>query len=355
MKSASAFRAVVSSFPARRECAVRRRREHAPRGSTRVLRFHFASCPIPCILQLYVYQMCRSLAYLHGVGICHRDIKPQNLLVDTRTHILKLCDFGSAKALVPGEPSVAYICSRYYRAPELIFGCTDYTVAIDVWSAGCVAGELLQGHPLFPGETGVDQLVEIIKILGTPTREEIDAMNPSYTEFKFPQIRPYPLAKLFRPRAPASAIDLITRMLTYVPSQRITALEACAHPFFDELRDPATRLPEGGALPPLFDWTEAELASASPALREILVPPHARTPANWPAGPGGGSASAASGGSLGAIRAPAGGAGDVATQLGSPLHMSAHVGAAGATVALDDSKSAATLTGTKPQAEVGRQ
>ena len=90
-----------------------------------------------------MYQMCRSLAYLHAVGICHRDIKPQNLLTNSSTHVLKLCDFGSSKALQPGEASVAYICSRYYRAPELIFGCTDYTIAIDVWSTGCVFAELM--------------------------------------------------------------------------------------------------------------------------------------------------------------------------------------------------------------------
>ena len=143
----------------------------------------------------------------------------------------------SAKILVKGEPNVSYICSRYYRAPELIFGATDYTCCIDTWSAGCVLAELLLGVPLFPGESGVDQLVEIIKVrpgrarargavgagqvlrlgsglcaerterttrraaaytptcclchvlqvLGTPTLEEIQAMNQNYTEYKFPQ------------------------------------------------------------------------------------------------------------------------------------------------------------------------
>lgn len=123
------------------------------------------------------------------MGICHRDIKPQNLLLDPNSGILKLCDFGSAKMLVKGEPNVSYICSRYYRAPELIFGSTTYTsaigtisvlavshladVSIDVWSMGCVMAELLLGAPLFPGESGVDQLVEIIKILGTPTKEQV--------------------------------------------------------------------------------------------------------------------------------------------------------------------------------------
>lgn len=192
---------------------------------------------VPLRAQLYTYQLCRSLAYIHSLGVCHRDIKPQNLLVHPETHLLKLCDFGSAKILVKGEPNVSYICSRYYRAPELIFGATDYTCCIDVWSVGCVLAELLLGVPLFPGESGVDQLVEIIKVrpgrarargaggagqvlrlgsglcaerterttrraaaytptcclchvlqvLGTPTLEEIQAMNQNYTEYKFPQ------------------------------------------------------------------------------------------------------------------------------------------------------------------------
>ena len=107
------------------------------------------------LVKLYSYQMLRSIAYIHAVGICHRDIKPQNVLVDTSTHILKMCDFGSAKQLVVGEPNVAYICSRYYRAPELIFGNTNYTTQIDVWSVGCVIAELMIGSPIFPGESVV--------------------------------------------------------------------------------------------------------------------------------------------------------------------------------------------------------
>lgn len=77
-----------------------------------------------------MYQLFRSLAYIHSLGICHRDIKPQNLLLDPETGVLKLCDFGSAKHLIKGEPNVSYICSRYYRAPELIFGAIDYTTKI---------------------------------------------------------------------------------------------------------------------------------------------------------------------------------------------------------------------------------
>ncbi|CAO1627592.1 unnamed protein product [Sympodiomycopsis kandeliae] len=227
------------------------------------------------LIKLYMYQLLRSLAYIHSIGICHRDIKPQNLLLNPSTGILKLCDFGSAKILVAGEPNVSYICSRYYRAPELIFGATNYTTNIDIWSTGCVMAELMQGQPLFPGESGIDQLVEIIKVLGTPSREQIKTMNPNYMEHKFPQIRPHPFSKVFRPRTPPEAIDLISHLLEYTPSARLTAIEAMTHPFFDELRTGDSKMPNGRDMPPLFDFTREEL-SIRPDLIHKLVPEHAR-------------------------------------------------------------------------------
>jgi glycogen synthase kinase 3 beta len=225
-------------------------------------------------VKLYMYQLARALAHIHGMGICHRDIKPQNLLVNPETLTLKLCDFGSAKMLVKGEANVAYICSRYYRAPELIFGSTDYSCAIDVWSQGCVLAELLLGNPIFPGASAVDQLVEIIKVLGSPTKDELMAMNPNYKEFKFPQIRAQPFARIFDPRTPVDAIDLTSKMLFYVPTRRHKAIEACGHTFFDDIRNPATRLPNGETLPlHLFRLTQEELALA-PGMAASLVPAH---------------------------------------------------------------------------------
>ncbi|GAX85187.1 hypothetical protein CEUSTIGMA_g12605.t1 [Chlamydomonas eustigma] len=223
-------------------------------------------------VKLYAYQMLRSLLQIHRAGICHRDIKPQNLLVNTESHALKLCDFGSAKVLVKGEPNISYICSRYYRAPELIFGATDYSPAIDVWSVGCVIAELLLGQPLFPGESGVDQLVEIIKVLGTPTKEEIYAMNPNYTEFKFPQIKAHPWSKVFSKRMPPDAVDLVSQLLYYAPLKRLLPAQAMTHSFFDELRDPATRLPNGKALPPLFNWLPGELDGVAEETLKKLQP-----------------------------------------------------------------------------------
>jgi len=249
--------------------------EYVPETVYRASR-HYAKLkqPMPMLqIKLYMYQLLRSLAYIHSVGICHRDIKPQNLLLNPATGVLKLCDFGSAKILVAGEPNVSYICSRYYRAPELIFGATNYTTNIDIWSTGCVMAELMLGQPLFPGESGIDQLVEIIKVLGTPSREQIKTMNPNYMEHKFPQIKPHPFAKVFRPRTSPEAIDLVAKLLEYTPGARYSAVEAMIHAFFDELRVEGARMPNGKEFPTLFDFTREEL-SVRPDLIRQLVPPY---------------------------------------------------------------------------------
>lgn len=165
------------------------------------------------------------------------------MLVDSETNTIKLCDFGSAKQLIYGEPNISYICSRYYRAPELIFGNTEYDCAIDIWSVGCVIAELMLTMPIFPGESGVDQIVEIIKILGTPTRAEIQAMNPNYSEYRFPQISPIPWEKVFKPGTADEAIAFVSSLLQYDPKERPNPLVALSSSYFDELRSQNVRLP----------------------------------------------------------------------------------------------------------------
>merc|ERR1719265_1243708 len=109
------------------------------------------------------------------------------------------------------------------------------TQPIDQLSMGCVMAEMVLSQPLFPGESGVDQLVEIIKVLGTPTREQLMAMNPNYTEFKFPQIKPHPWFKVFRSRTSPDAIDLVSGFLMYDPEARVKPMKGCMSEFFDEL------------------------------------------------------------------------------------------------------------------------
>lgn len=159
--------------------------------------------------------------------------------------------------------------------------------------------ELMLGQPLFPGESGIDQLVEIIKVLGTPTRDQIRTMNPNYMEHKFPQIKPHPFSKVFR-KASADAIELISALLEYTPTERLSAIDAMCQPFFDELRDPSTRLPDsrqaGGSareLPALFDFSRHGMIpslcynrtrslipslelSIAPHLNQKLIPTHYR-------------------------------------------------------------------------------
>lgn len=219
---------------------------------------------IPSILlKCYMYQICRAIAYIHSLGICHRDIKPHNLLLNTRLNVCKLCDFGSAKSLVNGQPNVSYICSRYYRAPELVFEAVEYTTAIDVWSVGTVMAEMLLGKPIFLGQNRLDQLIEIVKILGTPTQQEIKQMNPDHKMYKFPQLKGQAWDAVFKnTKACKEAIELMSKFLIYVPTKRITCFEALAHPYFDDLRAANLKMPNDGTIPEMFNFTPEETAQA---------------------------------------------------------------------------------------------
>ena len=144
------------------------------------------------LVKLYMFQILRALLYLEAHEIMHRDIKPSNILITEDELVSKLCDFGSAKKVLKNDNNISYICSRFYRAPELLFGSNEYNQTIDLWSLGCVMAEMLLGEILFPGESTVEQIVEIIKVLGTPTKKELKKMNPNYNEYSFPQIKCHP-------------------------------------------------------------------------------------------------------------------------------------------------------------------
>lgn len=255
--------------------------EYVPENLYQTIRTHVrAKQTIPFIhTKVYAYQICRAIAYINRLGICHRDIKPQNILLDPSSHIVKACDFGSAKVLVKGEKNTAYICSRYYRAPELIFETTSYTTMIDVWSVGCVIAEIFLGEPLFQGGTSLDQLVQIIQVLGSPSKEDILAMNHNYTTFRFPHVKPLEWNVVFQhityngDNIPSEALDLISKMLIFNPDKRLTMMGALAHPFFDDLRVEGMTCNNGKPMPPLFNFDKEELAEIDAlGLTDKVVP-----------------------------------------------------------------------------------
>ena len=222
----------------------------------------------PLLVKLYSYQLLRGMALLHSTDICHRDIKPQNLLIDSSTQKLVICDMGSAKQLVKGEPNVAYICSRYYRAPELIFGCTGYTTAIDIWSVGCVIAEFVRGKPLFAGESGIDQLVEIVRLLGTPSRAQLRDMNPYFEGYKFPHVKVKTWEQAFE-GFDGEIVEFLKEIIVYSPLLRPTAMQVLTHSFFNELKVQGTKMPDGEELPPLFNWTKEELENYPDLVKRI--------------------------------------------------------------------------------------
>jgi glycogen synthase kinase 3 beta len=245
--------------------------DYIPETLYRVLRYYKKKnmdFPDP-LGKIYSYQMFRALAYIHALGIVHRDIKPQNILVDTNDHRLVICDFGSAKKIQPGEKSVAYICSRYYRAPELILEQDKYGPEIDVWSIGCVIAEMFLGEPIFPGTSSRDQMIKIITLLGTPTAPEIQAMSRS-ANVRLPQVPAQGLTKKFGPKTNPLVIDLLSKILVYDPKKRLHPLEALMHPYFDELRNQKLTI-NGKEIVNLFNFTTEEV-SFKPSLLQKLIP-----------------------------------------------------------------------------------
>jgi serine/threonine protein kinase len=218
-------------------------------------------------VKLYTYQIARGMLYLHALGICHRDVKPSNILVDPSTGVLKICDFGSAKRLEPKQPSVSYICSRFYRAPELIVGCQYYSTQIDIWGLGCVMAEMLIGKAIFQGNDPILQLREISKLLGPPDKRFIFNSNPKYDGplFSKPLFNGKASSRFQKVLGNAgdAGIDLLMKVLVYEPQLRLSPRRILAHPFFDDLRVDNQFVPRDSSvpvmLPKLFNFSNFEL------------------------------------------------------------------------------------------------
>jgi len=187
-------------------------------------------------------QILEGLEFSHSKNICHRDLKPDNILIDNEGNI-KICDFGSAKILNPKcEDNIPHIVSRFYRPPELILAHHIYTSSIDIWSAGCILAEMFTRKPLFQGCTEGMQFIEIISILGYPeekARNELFKYLDSETLAGMNNLRE--LKKIdFKKIFPSfyskneikMASNLLSEMLKWIPNERINAKEALQLSFF---------------------------------------------------------------------------------------------------------------------------
>ena len=189
----------------------------------------------PIQIKAILYQMIRGVSFCHSHRVLHRDLKPQNLLID-KDRNLKLADFGLARAFgIPVRTYTHEVVTLWYRAPEILLGSKHYSTPVDMWSVGCIFAELVNRKPLFPGDSEIDELFRIFRVLGTPSEEQWPGVS-QLPDFKptFPQWKSKPLADVAR-GLDANGLDLLRQMLVYEPSRRISAKMALQHPYFDDL------------------------------------------------------------------------------------------------------------------------
>eukprot|EP01010_Urceolus_cornutus_P002593 NODE_332_length_1774_cov_276.678261_g269_i0.p1 GENE.NODE_332_length_1774_cov_276.678261_g269_i0~~NODE_332_length_1774_cov_276.678261_g269_i0.p1 ORF type:complete len:382 (-),score=96.82 NODE_332_length_1774_cov_276.678261_g269_i0:627-1712(-) len=189
--------------------------------------------------QFIVYQLLKSLKFLHSAELLHRDIKPSNLLLNSECH-MKLCDFGLARSIASLESEQAvkpvltdYIATRWYRAPEILLGSTKYTKGIDTWSVGCIIGELLVGKPLFPGTSTMNQLERIVAVTGPPSAEDLQSVKSHFADTmveNLGSVKQRSFEEIITRPVP-DAIDLMRKLLLFNPSKRPSVPEALKHPF----------------------------------------------------------------------------------------------------------------------------
>ncbi|XP_029938527.1 cyclin-dependent kinase-like 5 isoform X4 [Salarias fasciatus] len=187
----------------------------------------------------YIFQLIKAIHWCHKHDIVHRDIKPENLLISA-DDVLKLCDFGFARNLSEGTDAnyTEYVATRWYRSPELLLGA-PYGKAVDMWSVGCILGELSDGQPLFPGESEIDQLFTIQKVLGPlpPEQMKLFYNNPRFHGLRFPAVNhPQTLERRYLGIIGGGLLDLLKSLLLLNPTERFLTEQSLNHHAFQTLR-----------------------------------------------------------------------------------------------------------------------
>ncbi|KAJ6879468.1 mitogen-activated protein kinase 4-like isoform X3 [Populus alba x Populus x berolinensis] len=184
----------------------------------------------------FLYQLLRGLKYVHSANVLHRDLKPSNLFLNANCD-LKIGDFGLARTTSETDFMTEYVVTRWYRAPELLLNCSEYTAAIDIWSVGCILGEIMTRQPLFPGKDYAHQLRLITELIGSPDDSSLGFLRSENARRYVRQLPQYPrqnFAARF-PNMSAGAVELLEKMLVFDPNRRITVDEALCHPYLEPL------------------------------------------------------------------------------------------------------------------------
>ncbi|KAL4955730.1 putative cell division control protein 2 kinase [Aspergillus filifer] len=184
------------------------------------------------MVKKFMAQLIEGIRYCHSHRILHRDLKPQNLLID-REGNLKLADFGLARAFgVPLRTYTHEVVTLWYRSPEILLGGRQYSTGVDMWSCGAIFAEMCTRKPLFPGDSEIDEIFKIFRLLGTPD-ETIWPGVTSFPDYKpsFPRWRREETHNLV-PGLEEDGLDLLEALLEYDPARRISAKQACMHPYF---------------------------------------------------------------------------------------------------------------------------
>ena len=189
----------------------------------------------PALTKAVVQALLRALEACHAAGLVHRDVAPTNLLFDEQGGV-RLADFGHARPVAPSEGQGAMtpgVGTRWYMAPEILFGSRRYTAAVDLWSAGCLMAELLGGRPLFGGASDIDHICQMMAALGSIHEAAWPGVRelPDWGKLVFPPKAPRPWAQLL-PDAPPEALALLRRLLAYDPAARPSAAEALRSEYF---------------------------------------------------------------------------------------------------------------------------